>query len=247
MTGALTGKVAIVIGGSRGIGAAIVRRLSADGAKVGFTFLQSGKLATELRGALEATGGEALAVQADSADPAALTDAIRRIAARFGRIDILINNAGIAIAGSIVDYAITDFDRMVITNVRPLLVATQAALPHMPDGGRIVAIGSTTADRTIWAGAAVYAMTKAAVASLVRGMAIDLAPRGITVNTVQPGPTTTDLNPADGARATALAALIPLKRMAQDSEVAGLVAYAVGPEAGFVNGATLTINGGLNA
>jgi 3-oxoacyl-[acyl-carrier protein] reductase len=243
----LAGKVAFVTGGSRGIGAAIVRRLAREGADVAFTYTRSADSAEALCGALAAEQRTAFAIRADSVDPDAVRGAIDATVAKFGRLDVLVNSAAISVTGPFAEYRLEDFDRMVATNIRPFFVAAQAAVPHMQAGGRIIAIGSTVADRTTFPGASVYAMTKAAVASLVRGMAIDLAARGITVNTVQPGPTATDMSPDAGPRAEYLKGLVPLRRLAKDDEIAGLVAYVASPEAGFVTGATLTINGGLGA
>jgi 3-oxoacyl-[acyl-carrier protein] reductase len=243
----LAGKVAFVTGGSRGIGAAIVRRLAREGADVAFTYANSAKSAEALTAALATEDRTAMAIRADSADPDALRGAIRATVAKFGRLDVFVNSAAISVTAPFAEYPLADFDRMVATNIRPLFVAAQAAVPHMQAGGRIIAIGSTVADRTTFPGASVYAMTKAAVASLVRGMAIDLAAKGITANTVQPGPTATDMSPDAGPRAEYLKGLVPLRRLAKDDEIAGLVAYVASPEAGFVTGATLTINGGLGA
>jgi 3-oxoacyl-[acyl-carrier protein] reductase len=243
----LAGKVAFVTGGSRGIGAAIVRRLAREGAEVAFTYTRSSESAEALATALATEQRKAFAIRADSVDPDAVRNAIGATAAKFGRLDVLVNSAAISVTGPFAEYALEDFDRMVATNIRPFFVAAQAAVPHMRDGGRIIAIGSTVADRTTFPGASVYAMTKAAVASLVRGMAIDLAARGITANTVQPGPTATDMSPDAGPRAAYLKGLVPLGRLAKADEIAGLVAYLASPEAGFVTGATLTINGGLGA
>jgi 3-oxoacyl-[acyl-carrier protein] reductase len=243
----LQGKVGLVLGGSRGIGAAIVRRLAADGASVAFTYARSHVEAAALAAALEAEGRDAFAITADSAEIEAVRSAVATTVARFGRLDVVVANAGVALTAPFADYALEDFDRTVAVNIRSLLVAAQAALPHLPSGGRIIAIGSSVADRTSFPGASVYAMSKAAVASLVRGMAIDLAPRGITVNTVQPGPTATDLAPEEGARAEFLKNLLPLKRLGRDHEIAGLVAYVASAESAFMTGSTLSINGGLNA
>jgi 3-oxoacyl-[acyl-carrier protein] reductase len=243
----LAGKVAFVTGGSRGIGAAIVRRLAREGAEVAFTYSRSADSAEALSTALATEQQTAFAIRADSADPDAVRGAIAATVAKFGRLDVLVNSAAISLTGPFAEYRLEDFDRMVATNIRPFFVAAQAAVPHMQAGGRVIAIGSTVADRTTFPGASVYAMTKAAVASLVRGMAIDLAARGITANTVQPGPTATDMSPGAGPRAEYLKGLVPLGRLAKDDEIAGLVAYVASPEAGFVTGATLTINGGLGA
>jgi 3-oxoacyl-[acyl-carrier protein] reductase len=171
-------------------------------------------------------------------------DAVGKTVARFGRLDILVVNAGILMRGTVDEYALEDFDRMVATNVRGVFVAIQAAARHLTDGGRIITIGSNTALRTAFPGASVYSMTKGAVASLVRGVAIDLAPRGITVNNVQPGPTATDM--AQG-HAEMVRPLIPLGRMGAPEEVAGLVAYLAGSGAGFITGSSLTIDGGYVA
>jgi len=240
-------KVALVTGGSRGIGAAIVRRLARDGSAVAFTYSASAQLARELVARIEADGGRALAIQADSADAVAVAGAVAATVQAYGRLDILVNNAGILTLAPIDSYPLEDFDRMLAVNVRAVFVAVQAALQHMRSGARIVTIGSIAAERVGFATSSVYSMTKAAVATLVRGMAIDLAPRGITVNNVQPGPTETDMNPADNPHSEAIMALLPLKRLGQPDDIAGMVAYLVGPEAGFVTGASLSIDGGYTA
>ena len=246
MSNTLEHKVALVTGGSRGIGAAIVRRLAGDGAAVAFTYTASAEKADALAAEIEAGGGTALAIAADSADPEAVKNAAAKTVERFGRIDILVNNAGILIGGMVDDYGLADFDRMIAVNIRAVFVAVQAALPHMGQGGRVITTGSVTADRTGFPGSSVYGMTKGAVAALTRGLARDLGPRGITVNTVQPGPTETDINDNDGIRAM-LRPLMAIGRMGADEEVASLVAYLAGPEAGFVTGASWTIDGGFNA
>jgi 3-oxoacyl-[acyl-carrier protein] reductase len=240
----LTGKVALVIGASRGIGAAIARRLAADGAAVAFTFAASLQKADEVMGEIEGGGGRALAIQADSADPLAVQAAVTRTVETFGQLDVLVCNSGILTRGTIDTYPLADFDRMVAVNVRSVFAAAQAASHHMRKGARIIVIGSIVAIRTAFPGASVYAMTKGAVASLVRGMAIDLAPRGITVNNVQPGPTATDMNPADGPHSEAVKNLVPLGSLGSGEEVAGFVSYLAGPEAGFITGASLNIDGG---
>jgi 3-oxoacyl-[acyl-carrier protein] reductase len=193
-TGALAGKSALVTGGSRGIGAAIVRRLASDGAAVAFTYSASAQHAKTLVAEVKASGGVALAVRADSADAGALERAIDQTVETFGGLDILVNNAGIFIRGVVDDYPLDDFDRMVAVNVRAVFVAVKAAVPHLKNGGRIITTGSVVADRSAFAGAAVYSMTKAAVAALTRGLARDLGPRAITVNVIQPGPTESDMN-----------------------------------------------------
>jgi 3-oxoacyl-[acyl-carrier protein] reductase len=244
--GSLKGKIALVTGGSRGIGAAIVRRLSADGAAVAFTYASSPERAQVLAAEVDAAGGRALAIRADSADPAAVERSVAETVQAFGRIDILVNNAGILVHKPLADTLLDDFERIMAVNVRAQFVAIQAAQKQMGDGGRIVNIGSMVADRAGSPGVALYAMSKAAVAAMTRGLARDLGPRGITVNTVQPGPTETEIVSDEAVRA-ALRTMIPLGRMGRDSEIAGLVAWLAGPEAGYVNGAALTIDGGFVA
>jgi 3-oxoacyl-[acyl-carrier protein] reductase len=243
----LNGKIAFVNGGSRGIGAAIARRLAREGATVAITYHASAIAAEALVAEIEAGGGKALAVQADAADAAALTRAIDGVADRFGRLDILVNNAGILRLGTIDRFALEDFDQTVAVNVRAVFVATQAAVRHMGEGGRIVNIGSTNALRMPFAGGAVYAMSKSALTGLAKGLARDLGPRGITVNNVQPGPVDTDMNPADGELAAALHGLMALPRHGRADEVAAMVAYLAGPDAAFVTGADLLIDGGFAA
>ena len=237
-------KVALVLGGSRGIGAAIVERLAADGANVAFTYAASPDHAAARVATIQDQGGVAVAFQADSADADQIKSAIDQTLARFGRLDILVVNAGVLTRGAIDQLSLDDFDRMVAINVRGVFAAIHHAAPHLTDGGRIVTIGSNTALRVGVPGGGAYAMTKAAVASLVRGAAIDLAPRAITVNNVQPGPTTTDMT--DGI-IDFVKPMIPLGRMGETREIAGLVAYLVREEAGFMTGASLTIDGGYVA
>jgi 3-oxoacyl-[acyl-carrier protein] reductase len=243
----LAGKVALVTGGSRGIGAAIARRLARNGAAVAFTYNASPEKAEEVVREIEAAGGKALAVRADSADVGAVRTAVTTTVETFGRLDVLVNNAGILVLGTLDQYSVDDFDRMVAVNVRAAFVAVQEAARHMKPGGRVINIGSMVADCTGFPGASVYGMTKAAVASLTRGLAIDLAPRGITVNNVQPGPTETDMNPKSGPNHDLLVNMLPVKRMGTADEIAGLVSYLASAEAGFVIGASLTIDGGLTA
>jgi 3-oxoacyl-[acyl-carrier protein] reductase len=242
----LSGKVALVTGGSRGIGAAIVRRLASDGACVAFTYVASEDRAKALGAEIEATGGRTLPIEADSADIGAVQRAVAQTMRSFGRLDILVNNAGILIHGMVDDYDLAAFDRMMAVNVRAVFVAVQAALPHMAEGGRIINTGSVVADRVGFPGASVYGMTKGAIAALTRGLARDLGPRGITVNAIEPGPTKTDMNSDEDMRSKLLP-LIALGRMGEDVEVASLVAYLAGPESGFVTGAALTIDGGYLA
>lgn len=247
MTTDLSGKVAFVTGGGRGIGAAIVQRLARDGATVAFTYKGSTAQAQALAASIEAAGGRAIAIQADAGDPTALTQAINDAARQFGKIDILVNNAGVLLMGNIDSFSLADFDKTLEVNVRAVFVASKAVLPHMGQGGRIINIGSCNAERMPFPGGAVYAMSKSALQGLVQGMARDLGPRGITVNNVQPGPTNTDMNPQSGDFANALHGLMALQRHAQPEEIAGMVAYVASPDAAFVTGASLTIDGGFNA
>ena len=239
-----TGKVALVTGGSKGIGAGIVRRLAADDASIAFTYSRSEEQALQLVREIESAGGRALSLKADSASANELRGAVARTTEALGPLDIFVSNAGILISGTIDTYSLEDFDRMVAINVRAAFVGLQAAALEMNDGGRIVLIGSNTAIRTAFPGASVYSMTKAALAGLVRGAAIDLAPRAITVNNVQPGPTATEMS---SRHSELVKPLIPLKRMGDVSEIASLVSYLASEEAGFITGASLTIDGGYVA
>ncbi|QNB09024.1 3-oxoacyl-ACP reductase FabG [Herbaspirillum frisingense] len=243
----LVSKVAFVQGGSRGIGAAIVQRLAAEGATVAFTYVSSPEKAQALVSSVEAAGGRALAIQADSSDATALQQAIRLAAETFGRLDILVNNAGVLAMGPIDQFKLEDLDRTLAVNVRSVFVATQEAARYMGDGGRVISIGSTNAERIPFAGGAVYAMSKSALVGLTKGLARDLGPRGITVNNVQPGPVDTDMNPASGDFAAALTGLMALPRYGKAEEIASFVAYLAGPESGYITGANLTIDGGFAA
>jgi 3-oxoacyl-[acyl-carrier protein] reductase len=238
------GKVALVTGGSRGIGAGIVRRLAVDGAGVAFTYATSGAKAQELVREVEASGGNAIAFKADSGSAEELQNVVNQTVSKLGSLDIFVSNAGILKIALLDQFTLEDFDQMLAVNVRAAFVGIQAAARDMKDGGRIITIGSNTAIRTAFPGASVYTMTKSALTGLVRGAAIDLAPRSITVNNVQPGPTATDMN---SARVDLIKPLIPLKRMGDVSEIAGLVAYLASEEAGFITGASLTIDGGYVA
>ena len=238
------GKVALVTGGSRGIGEGIVRRLASDGAAVAFTYSSSEEKAKQLAGEIKDAGGNVLPIKADSASAEDVRAAVDQVAKELGELDIFVNNAGILIQGGVDRYSLEDFDRMLAINVRAAFVGIQAASEHMKGGGRIILIGSITAVRTAFPGSGVYSMTKAALTGLVRGAAIDLAPRAITVNNVQPGPTATDMS---APHAELAKTLIPLGRMADVSEIAGLVSYLASDEAGFITGASLTIDGGYIA
>lgn len=247
MKHSLTNKRALITGGSRGIGAAIARRLAGEGAHVAITYSSSPDQANEVVKAAEGLGVRAIAIKADSADASAVVAAVERTVSELGGIDILVNNAGVALMGVVDDFTLADFDRTVAINVRAVFVATQAAVKHMKEGGRIINIGSCNAERMPMAGLAVYAMSKAALVGLVKGLARDLGPRGITINNVQPGATDTDMNPADGEFAETLKKFIALPRYAHVDEIAAMVAYLASPEAAYVTGASLTIDGGFTA
>ncbi|HEX8596743.1 MAG TPA: 3-oxoacyl-ACP reductase family protein [Pseudomonas sp.] len=243
----LNGKVALIQGGSRGIGAAIVKRLAEQGAAVAFTYVSSEAKARELQDSITAAGGKALAIHADSADAEAIRAAVQSTVKTFGGVDILVNNAGVLAIGPLEDFSLEDFDRTLTINVRSVFIATQEAARHMGDGGRIINIGSTNADRMPFAGGGVYAMSKSALVGLTKGLARDLGPRGITINNVQPGPVDTDMNPATGDFADSLIPLMAVGRYGHVEEIASFVAYLAGPEAGYITGASLTIDGGFGA
>jgi len=240
-------KVALVLGGSRGIGAAIVERLAAEGATVAFTFVSSAQKAEALAAGLRAQESKVLAIQADSADEQALRAAVNATVKTYGRLDILVNNAGVLAIGPLEDFSMADFDRTLAVNVRSVFVAIQEAARHMGEGGRIITIGSTNAERMPFAGGGVYAMSKAAIVGLTRGLARDLGPRGITINNVQPGPVDTDMNPDNSEFAATLKGLMALPRYGRTEEIASFVVYLAGPEAGYITGASLTIDGGFSA
>ncbi len=243
----LHNKVAFVTGGSRGIGAAIVRRLAADGATLVLTYQSSANAAEALVREIEAGGGRALAIRSDAGDPAALQQAIAQAADRFGRIDILVNNAGVLHMGPVDEFAVEDFDKSIAVNVRAVFVGVKAALRYMGEGGRIVNISSVNALRMPFAGAAVYAMSKSALSGLVKGLARDLGPRGITINNVLPGPVDTDMNPENSDFGATLHGLMALPRHGRPEEIASMVAYLAGAESSFVTGADLLVDGGFGA
>lgn len=235
-------KHALIFGGSRGIGAAIVRRLARDGYRVSFTFVAREDSAASLVEEIAQTGGVAYHIRADSADVEQIRGAVAEAVERHGPIDALVINAGLFRMATVDAVTLEDLDQMLAVNVRGVFLAIQAAVPHLRDAGRVITIGSNVALRTGTAGASVYQFTKAAVAAMAKGLALDLAPRGITVNNVQPGPTDTDINA--GAIET-LAGMSPLKRVATPDEIAGLVAYVAGRDAGYITGASITIDGGF--
>ena len=245
MTSSLTGRRALVTGGSRGIGAEIVRRLAADGAAVAFTYGASAVEAEKLVAEVGEAGGTAVALQADSADAEQVTRSVDETVAQLGGLDILVNNAGVAYVGDAESFPLEQFDRLVAVNVRAVFVAVQRALAHLGEGGRIINIGSVNADRVPVAGLSVYAMTKGAVKSLTLGLARELGPRGITVNNIQPGPIATDMNPEEGEFADWARPLTSLGRYGQTSDIASAVSYLAGPEASYVTGANWNVDGGI--
>ncbi|MCC2954358.1 3-oxoacyl-ACP reductase FabG [Massilia sp. IC2-477] len=243
----LNGKVAIVTGASRSIGAAIAKRLGADGASVAITYNASPEKAQEVVASIEAAGGRAIALRADAANPEAVRNAVAAVADRFGKIDILVNNAGISVLGAPTDIAFEDFQRILAVNVTGVFVATQEALRHMGSGGRIVHIGSSMVQYAAFPTASAYTLTKGAVAGFTRGLVRDLGPKGITVNTIHPGPTDSDMNPADGPVADFVKPGIAVGRYGQGSDVAAAVSFLVSDEAAFVTGAELMVDGGFTA
>jgi 3-oxoacyl-[acyl-carrier protein] reductase len=243
----LANKVALVTGGSRGIGAAIAKRLASDGASVAITYTKGADAAASVVKEIESAGGKAIAIQADAADAKATQDAIEQTVAALGRLDVLVNNAGTAIPKPFEQTTLEELDRVIDINVRGVFVATQAALKHMNDGGRIISIGSCVGERLLTPGLVAYAATKGAVKMFTQGLSREVGARGITVNNVQPGPIDTDLNPAAGDWATPQIATTALKRYGHVDEVAALVSFLAGPEAAYITGANLTIDGGMNA
>lgn len=248
MTTSFKDKRVLVTGGSRGIGASIVRRLAKEGAHVAFTYASSPARAEETAQIARAFGGRVVAIRADSADADAVAAAVERTVAELGGIDILVNNAGILALAPIEKFTLADFDRTVAINIRAVFVAIQTAVRFMKEGGRIINIGSCNAERMPFGGGAVYAMSKSALHGLVQGLARDLGPRGITVNNIQPGPIDTEMNPAGSEFAAMLVKqVMAVPRYGTADEVAAMVAYLAGPEAGYITGASLTIDGGFNA
>jgi 3-oxoacyl-[acyl-carrier protein] reductase len=243
----LTKKVALVTGGSRGIGAAIAKRLAADGAAVAITYAKDGKAASAVVKAIERDGGRAVAIQADAADTEAVKDAVEKAVAVFGRLDVLVNNAGTAIPKPFEETTLEEMDRVIDINLRGVLVTTQAALKHMNDGGRIIMIGSAVGERVQTPGLVPYSATKGAVKIFTQALSREVGSRGITVNNVQPGPIDTDLNPASGDWAVPQKAATALDRYGSVDDIASMVAFVAGPESSYITGANLTVDGGMNA
>jgi 3-oxoacyl-[acyl-carrier protein] reductase len=243
----LEGKIALITGGSRGIGAAIAKRLAADGAKVAITYTKGADAAASVVKEIERAGGKAIAIQADAADADASKAAVEKTVATFGRLDVLVNNAGTAIPKTFEETTLEELDRVIDINVRGAFVATQAALKHMKSGGRIIMISSCVGERAMTPGLVPYAATKGAVKMFTQGLSREVGTRGITVNNIQPGPIDTDLNPAAGDWAAPQKANTALDRYGSVDEVAALVAFVAGPEASYITGANLTVDGGTNA
>ncbi len=243
----LAGKVALVTGGSRGIGAGIARRLAEEGASVAITYTKGADAAASVVKSIEKEGGKALAVQADAADAAAVKSAVEKTVSSFGRLDILVNNAGTAIPKPFEEATLEELDLVININIRGVFVATQAALKHLKEGGRIITIGSCVGERMMTPGLAAYAATKGAVKMFTQGLAREVGERGITVNNVQPGPIDTELNPAASEWATPQIANTALKRYGHVDDIAAMVAFVAGPEGSYITGANLTVDGGTNA
>src|SRR5271167_3883105 len=243
----LTHKIALVTGGSRGIGAGIAKRLAADGAKVALTYAKDADSAAKVVKAIEANGGKAIAIQADATDAKAVKAAVDKTVATYGGLDILVNNAGTAIPKPFVDATLEEMDRVLDINVRGVFAATQAALKHMNEGGRIIMIGSAVGERAVAPGLVPYAATKGAVKMFTQALSREVGKRGITVNNIQPGPIDTDLNPASGDWAVPQKAATALDRYGHVEEIAAMVAFVAGPESSYITGANLTVDGGMNA
>ena len=243
----LEGKIALITGGSRGIGAAIAKRLAADGASLAITYSKGADAAASVVKAIEGAGGKAIAIQADAADAEAIKGAVEKTVAAFGGLDVLVNNAGTAIPKTFEETTLEEMDRMIEINVRGALFATQAALKHMKSGGRIIMIGSSVGERVLAPGLVAYSATKGAVKMFTQGLSREIGSRGITVNNVQPGPIDTELNPATSEWAVPQKAATALDRFGHVDEVAALVAFVASPESSYITGANLTVDGGMNA
>ena len=240
----LKGKKAVVTGGSRGIGSSIAKRLAADGAEVAITYAGNKAAADATVAAIEAAGGKAVAFQADAGDAASNRAGITAAAKALGRIDILVHNAGIGEIATIDQETDEAFDRLFAVNVRGIHIGTRAALPHMPDGGRIILLGSMGAETAPFPGIATYGATEAAITGFARGWARDLAGRNILVNVIHPGPIETDMAPK-GEAGEAVRSIVPLGRFGTVEEISGVAAFLAGPDASFITGATIAVDGGV--
>ncbi len=247
MSKQLEGKIALITGGSRGIGAAIAKRLAADGANVAITYTKGADAAAAVVKEIERGGRKAIAIQADATEAGAVEAAVEKTVATFGQLDVLVNNAGTAVPKTFEETTLEEMDRMIDINIRGTLAATQAALKHMKSGGRIIMIGSAVGERVLVPGLVAYSATKGAVKMFTQGLSREVASRGITVNNVQPGPIDTDLNPAAGEWAVPQKAATALDRYGHVEEVAALVAFVAGPESSYMTGSNLTVDGGMNA
>jgi 3-oxoacyl-[acyl-carrier protein] reductase len=243
----LEGKIALVTGGSRGIGAAIAKRLASDGAKVAITYAKGAEAAASVVKEIERDGGKAIAIQADATDAKAGKAAVEKTVKTFGGLDVLVNNAGTAIPKTFEETTLEEMDRLLDINVRGVFIATQAALKHMKHGGRIIMIGSCLGERVMTPGLVPYSATKGAVKIFTQALSRELGSRGITANNIQPGPIDTELNPATGEWAVPQKAATALDRYGHVDEVAALVAFVAGPESSYITGANLTVDGGTNA
>jgi 3-oxoacyl-[acyl-carrier protein] reductase len=247
MSKRLQGKTALVTGASRGIGAAIAKRLAADGANVAITYARGADAASAVVKEIERAGGTAIAIQADATKPEAVQAAVEKVVSAFGKLDILVNNAGTAIPKKFEETTLEEFDQVINLNIRSVFVTTQAALKQMNNNGRIISIGSCVGERMMTPGLVPYSATKSAIRMFTQGLSREVGDRGITVNNVQPGPIDTDLNPASGEWATPQKAATALDRYGKAEEVAALVAFVASPEASYITGTNLTVDGGTNA
>jgi 3-oxoacyl-[acyl-carrier protein] reductase len=247
MSNELENKVALVTGGSRGIGAAIAKRLAANGARVAITYAQDAEAAAKTVKAIEGAGGKAVAIKADATDPAAVKAAVDKAVASLGKLDILVNNAGTAIPKPFEEATLEELDQVIDINLRGVFITTQAALKHINDGGRIITIGSCVGERMMTPGLVAYSATKGAIRMFTQGLSREVGGRGITVNNVQPGPIDTDLNPASGDWAVPQKEATALKRYGSVDDIAAMVAFVASPQASYITGANLTVDGGTNA
>ena len=247
MTRKLEGKIALVTGGSRGIGAAIAKRLAADGANVAITYTKGADAAASVVKEIESACRKAIAIQADATDAGAVDAAVEKTVTTFGRLDVLVNNAGTAIPKTFEETTLEEMDRVLNVNVRGVFIATQAALKHMKSGGRIITIGSAVGERVLTPGLVPYSATKGAVKIFTQALSREVGSRGITVNNVQPGPIDTELNPAASEWAEPQKAATALDRYGHVDEIAAMVAFVAGPESSYITGANLTVDGGINA